>query len=71
MLHDPKPEEIETLEFNAVWECIKNWDIGLPEDIIKGGQLYSGATGNHVVCILDALREAGCLLNSNLKKKEY
>jgi hypothetical protein len=40
-----------------VWDCIKNWDIGLPFDITKSGaQLYSGATGNHVVAILDALR---------------
>ncbi len=54
---DPLPEEIDTPEFNAVWDCIRRWDIGLPWDIHKsGGQLYSGATGNHVVAILDALR---------------
>ena len=62
MYRDPKPEELDTPEFNAVWECIKHWDIGMSEDIYTdGGQLYGGATGNHVVCILDALREAGCL----------
>lgn len=55
-LRDPRPEELETFQFNAVWECIKHWDIGLPQDIDpKAGQLYSGATGNHVVAILDAL----------------
>ena len=63
MYRDPEPEELDTPEFNAVWECIKNWDIGRPEDIHKpsGSQMYCGATGNHVVCILDALREANCL----------
>lgn len=52
---DPLPSEIDTPEFNAVWDCIKKWDIGLPLDIIDGHQLYSGATGNHVMAILDAL----------------
>ena len=56
-LRDPLPEELGTPEFNAVWECIKEWDIGLPEDNEGGHQLYSGATGNHVVAILDALKE--------------
>jgi hypothetical protein len=59
---DPLPDELELPEFNAVWECIKNWDIGLPFDITaNGGQLYSGATGNHVVAILDALRGIGLI----------
>lgn len=59
---DPLPEELNTPEFNAVWDCIKNWDIGLPFDIHpSGGQMYSGATGNHVVAILDALRNANVL----------
>ena len=54
---DPLPEELDTPEFNAVWDTIKHWDIGRPEDIHpSGGQLYCGATGNHVVCILDALK---------------
>jgi len=58
---DPLPEELNTPEFNAVWDCIKHWDVGLPFDItIDGGQMYSGATGNHVVAIIDALRQAGC-----------
>ena len=55
---DPLPEELDTPEFKAVWECIKKWDIGLPWDVNEAGeQLYSGATGNAVVAILDALRE--------------
>ncbi len=58
-LRDPNPEEIESLEFKAVWECIKGWDIstGLDKDDV-GNDLYSGATGNHVVAILDALKGA-------------
>jgi len=36
--------------------------LGLPFDIHpSGSQLYSGATGNHVVAILDALKQTGCL----------
>lgn len=59
---DPRPAELETPEFNAVWDCIKHWDIGRPEDIgPENCQLYGGATGNHVMCIIDALREANCL----------
>lgn len=55
---DPLPEELNTLEFKAVWDCIKKWDIGLPWDVTcDGNLLYSSATGNHVVAILDALRE--------------
>lgn len=58
----PKPNELNTTEFNAVWNTIKNWNIGLPVDLTpKGGQLYRGATGNHVVAILDSLRKAGCI----------
>lgn len=60
---DPQPDELNTPAFKAVWGCIKKWDIGLPWDVNPdGGQLYSGATGNHVVAILDALREAGFVL---------
>ena len=62
MYRDPLPSELNTPEFNAVWEAIKKWDIGRSEDILSDGRrMYSGATGNHVVCILDALKEAGCL----------
>lgn len=49
---DPLPEELETPEFNAVWDVIKTWDINVPE-AYNG---YCGATGNHVVAILDALK---------------
>jgi hypothetical protein len=59
---DPEPDEINTPEFNSIWDCIRHWDIGLPQDItIDGGQLYSGANGNHVIAILDALRKDGII----------
>ncbi len=61
-LRDPLPEELNTPEFNAVWDCIKHWDIGILQNIYPdGGRTYGGATENHVVAILDALRQAGCL----------
>ena len=48
---DPRPEELETPEFKAVWGCIKKWDINVPDEYCG----YCGATGNHVVAILDAI----------------
>jgi hypothetical protein len=48
---DPTPEMLKTPEFEAVWQCIKRWDINVPD--VYGG--YCGATGNHVRAILDAL----------------
>jgi len=51
---DPTPEMLETPEFEAVWQCIKRWDINVP-DVYAG---YCGATGNHVRAILDALAAA-------------
>ena len=48
---DPTPEMLNTPEFEAVWQCIKRWDINVPD--AYGG--YCGATGNHVRAILHAL----------------
>jgi len=61
MLRDPTEKELESGVFNIIWDCIKKWDIGLPEDYKDGHQLYSGATGNHVVAIIDALKAADVL----------
>ena len=49
---DPTPEMLTTPEFEAIWQCIKNWDI----EVVPGDG-YSGATGNHVRAILDALSQ--------------
>jgi hypothetical protein len=51
---DPTPEMLQTEEFEAVWQCIKDWDINVP-NVYEG---YMGATGNHVRAILDALQQA-------------
>jgi len=48
---DPSPEDLETPEFEVIWQVIKTWDINVPE-AYKG---YCGANGNHVKAILDAL----------------
>jgi hypothetical protein len=49
---DPTPEMLKDPDFERVWQCIKTWDINVPEVYIG----YCGATGNHVRAILDALR---------------
>jgi hypothetical protein len=52
---DPTPEMIESNGFGPIWDCIKSWDIGIP-GVYTG---YSGATGNHVRAIMDALWARG------------
>jgi hypothetical protein len=49
---DPTPEMQASPEFEKVWQCIKRWDINVPGAYVG----YSGATGNHVRAILDALK---------------
>ena len=48
---DPTTEMLASPKFEAIWQCIKSWDINVPE--AYGG--HCGATGNHVRAILDAL----------------
>lgn len=48
---DPTPEQLQTLWFSRIWDAIKTWDINVPE-AYEG---YCGATGNHVVHLLNAL----------------
>ena len=59
--HEPTEEDLEREEFNTVWNEIKSWDINVPEEYER----YCGATGNHVMAILDALEK-----NNLLKKPE-
>ena len=49
---DPTPEMLSSPEFEAVWQCIKLWDINVPDAYVG----YCGSNGNHVRAILDALR---------------
>ena len=46
---EPTPEMLASPEFEAVWQVIKNWEVD------HGGGMRSGATGNDVRAILDAL----------------
>lgn len=47
----PTPEMLESEKFEAIWTCIKTWDINVPS--VYAG--YCGASGNHVRAILDAI----------------
>lgn len=47
---DPTPEMLASLEFNVVWDIIKNWDVD------HAGGMRSGATGNDAAYIVNALR---------------
>lgn len=52
---DPTSEMLQDPRFEAIWQVIKTWDINVPQ-AYRG---YSGATGNHVRAILDALKGCG------------
>lgn len=47
----PTEEMLRDPVFNAIWNCIKDWDINVP-GAYSG---YCGATGNHVRAIMDAI----------------
>ena len=51
-LPNPTEEDLQRIDFNRIWEVIKSWDINIP-DAYSG---YCGATGSHVMIILNALR---------------
>ncbi len=53
-MRDATPEMIETPEFKAIYDCIKTWDINVPE--AYGG--YCAANGSHVRAIIEALRKS-------------
>ncbi len=55
-LPDPTPEMMKSDEFNAIWNLIKTWDIGIPE--VDGEGLHTGATGNHVCAIINAINKS-------------
>lgn len=51
---DPTEEDLKDPKFNAIWNTIKTWDINVPE---IDDDLYSKATGNHVMAILNGLKK--------------
>jgi hypothetical protein len=69
---DPTQADLASPQFEAVWRAIKGWDIsrgdetsypflsqsvGGDQELARSGRrLYSGATGNDVMHILNALR---------------
>ena len=57
---DPSATDLEDPLFSAIWERIKTWDINVPTRY-RG---YMGATGNHVIAILSAIRAAGAPLGA-------
>jgi hypothetical protein len=52
-LPDPTPADLEDPVFNAIYEATKDWDVGAP----KHHSGHTGMTGNHVMVILNAVRE--------------
>lgn len=52
-MFNPTPQDLESPIFEALWSVMKFHDVKL------GGGLYSGATGNDVVIVMDkfGLRE--------------
>lgn len=49
---NPSQSEIQSDEFKAIWDVIKDWDIHAP-GYYSG---YCGANGSHVKLIIDALK---------------
>jgi hypothetical protein len=50
---EPTKSDLESPEFNAVWDAIKKWDI---DRGIDGYGSRAGATDTDVMTILEALR---------------
>ena len=48
---DPPPAVLDDPVFEAVWQCIKTWDINVPGAYVG----YMGATGNHAWAIVDVV----------------
>lgn len=49
---NPTEADLESPEFEAIWQLIKSWDVNVPSHY----EGYCGANGSHVKMILDALR---------------
>lgn len=54
---DPTIEQLDDPLFNCIWDAIKTWDINVPE-AYNG---YCGATGNHVVHIINAIKKSNLI----------
>ena len=61
-LPNPTKEELNSPQFEAIWNVIKHWDINVP-DYYSG---YMSGNGSHVKLILDELKVV--MRNHNLDK---
>jgi hypothetical protein len=61
-LPNPTKEELNSPQFEAIWNVIKHWDINVP-DYYNG---YMSGNGSHVKLILDELKVV--MRNHNLDK---
>jgi len=64
---DPTPEQLNSFWFNRIWDVIKTWDINVPE-VYEG---YCGATGNHVVAILNAISSKAMASGVSVDTSEF
>jgi hypothetical protein len=48
----PTKQEMDSPEFNAIFDIIKDWDIKVP----KYSSGYKGGNGSHVKLILDSIK---------------
>lgn len=58
-LPNPSKKTQDAPEFNAIWNCIKTWDVNVPE-YYEG---YCGANGSHVQLILNAIKAEGLVIS--------
>lgn len=49
---NPTPTDLADPVFEAIWKIIKSWDVNVPDYYVG----YTGATGSHVMLILNAIR---------------
>lgn len=52
---NPTEEDLESPLFEAIWQCIKSWDVNVPAHYAG----YCGANGSHVKMILNAITKLG------------
>jgi hypothetical protein len=61
MDNEPTQKDLNSPEFDAIWDVIKGWDI----DRTGSKQRWAGATGTDVMIIIKALREKDLLKTTN------
>ena len=58
-LQIPSMDMLASPEFNAVWRCIRSWDIGVPSVYVG----HMCATPGHVRAILDAINSVAVIVS--------